>query len=245
MRPASKSMLVQANTTSGQNGPKVFTWLALTALVAVLTGCATDEGDSAINPAKPYVFPGAETPPPAFAITRPSGSGLAPSPSQPSDFERFRVGDTVTVTFSDIPLTPGPKEHRDRIREDGKITLPLNITVMAAGRTAGQLQEDIHKEYVPRYYNYLTVNVKPEERFFYVGGEVNRQGRELYLNAMTVLRAIDTAGGFTEFANRKKIELRRAHGPKLMVNWHKAIKDPKNDPLVFPEDQIIVHRRLF
>jgi protein involved in polysaccharide export with SLBB domain len=63
---------------------------------------------------------------------------------------------------------------------------------------------------------------------------------------ITVLRAIDTAGGFTDFANRKNIELRRATtGEKVRVNWHKAIKDPKLDPQVYPNDQIVVHKRFF
>jgi protein involved in polysaccharide export with SLBB domain len=61
---------------------------------------------------------------------------------------------------------------------------------------------------------------------------------------MTVLRAIDTAGGFTDFANRKTIELRRANGQKFKVNWYNAIKDARLDLEVFPNDQIIVHKRI-
>jgi protein involved in polysaccharide export with SLBB domain len=60
-----------------------------------------------------------------------------------------------------------------------------------------------------------------------------------------VLRAVATAGGFTDFANRKKIELRRHNGEIIKVNYKDAIKDPRKDPLVYPNDQIIVGKRVF
>jgi len=61
---------------------------------------------------------------------------------------------------------------------------------------------------------------------------------------MTVLRAITSAGGFTDFAQRKKIQLRRATGQKFMINWYKASQDPKLDLPVFPNDLITVPKRL-
>ena len=61
---------------------------------------------------------------------------------------------------------------------------------------------------------------------------------------MTVLRAIDTVGGFTDFAKRSRIELRRANGEVHMINWDKARKNPKLDLKVYPNDQIFVHRRI-
>jgi protein involved in polysaccharide export with SLBB domain len=120
----------------------------------------------------------------------------------------------------------------------------LNIKVKAAGRTTTELQEDIRKAYVPDLYVNLTATVKAEERFYFVGGEVRNSGRQIYLGEMTVTRAIDTAGGFTDFANRKKIELRRANGETLKVNWNQVRKNPKLDLQVFPNDHITVPRAL-
>jgi polysaccharide export outer membrane protein len=233
-----------------------------------LTGCqhlyyaGPASSDDPINPQTPFAFPvppaapalGGEAPP-AVAPPVANPSGLLPvtaAPPQPAA-ERavtnpaltvLRVGDMTTINFADLP-PPGIPKHEERIREDGKITLPFNITVQAAGKTAGQLQEDIRKEYVPKYYNYLTVTVKAEERFYYVGGEVKIAGRIQYLGDMTVLRAIDTAGGFTDFANRKNIELRRATGEKIAINWFKAVKDPGLDKPVYANDQVLVHKRIW
>ena len=67
--------------------------------------------------------------------------------------------------------------------------------------------------------------------------------RQIYTGPITVLRAIDSAGGFSDFANRNNIELTRQTGEKIKVSWKKAVKDSKLDPEVYPNDQIIVHRR--
>jgi protein involved in polysaccharide export with SLBB domain len=63
------------------------------------------------------------------------------------------------------------------------------------------------------------------------------------MGEMTVLRAIDTVGGFTDFAKKTRIELRRANGEVHVINWDKARKDPKLDLKVYPNDQIMVPRR--
>ena len=120
-----------------------------------------------------------------------------------------------------------------------------NVTVKAAEKTPFQLQQDIRKEFVPRYYKILTVTVRPEDRFFFVGGEVRTPSRQPYYSDMSVLRAIDTAGGFTDFANKKNIELRRSGGLRVRINWNDAIRDAKLDPLVYPNDQIVVHKKAF
>jgi protein involved in polysaccharide export with SLBB domain len=215
------------------------------------------------NPPAAFVFPGEA--PPAGPVTSgvstatatpvaapaanptPGTNSIALVPLPTTGFGTptivLKAGDLLTITYNDIP-PPGIPEARQRVGEDGKITLHLNVTVLAAGKTARQLEQEIRSEYVPKYYNYLTVSVKTEERYYYVGGEVKIGSRQPYLGEMTVLRAIDTAGGFTDFANRKTIELRRANGQKFKVNWYNAIKDAKLDLEVFPNDQIIVHKRL-
>ncbi len=199
--------------------------------------------------APPAVAPPAVAPP----VANPAGllpvTAAPPPPAAEGTIANpalvvLRVGDMTTITFADLPQ-PGMPKHEERIREDGKITLPFNITVQAAGKTAGRLQEDIRKEYVPKYYNYLTVTVKAEERFYYVGGEVKVAGRIQYLGDMTVLRAIDTAGGFTDFANRKNVELIRSTGEKIAINWFKAVKNPGLDKPVYANDHILVHKRIW
>jgi len=216
-------------------------WLPLALL---FTGCGGPQyAADPVNPSQPFTFPGqpgvaqGQVPPTQGPLTSPP---VAVNPDQMTSGV-LRVGDLVTVSLLDIPQPPHPIEIR--IPEDGRITLPWNITVDARGKTISQLQEEIVKAYVPRFYVRLTVNIKSDERWYYVGGEVRAPARQVYSGEMTVLRAIDTVGGFTDFANRKSIELRRSNGQTFKINWNKAIKDQKLDLPVYPNDQITVHRR--
>jgi polysaccharide export outer membrane protein len=145
------------------------------------------------------------------------------------------------VILADIPTNYGPIDQR--IREDGTITLPLDVKVTAAGKRAGDLEAEIQREYVPRFFRRITVSVKPEDRFIYVGGFVRMPNRYLYVGEMTVLKAIKVAGDFTDYANKGKIELTRANQTRIMVNGKKALKEPKYDLPVYPGDSIYVHQR--
>ncbi len=175
----------------------------------------------------------------------PSLAGLSPEDSTPGNLDapRFHVGETVIVdltgTADQIP------EHSEPIKEDGTITLPYIGAVQAAGKTPGQLQNEIHNLYVPKYYVRLTVTVKSEDRVYYIGGEVKQPGRQLYVGETTVTKAIQSAGDFTDFANQRKVWLIRANGKRIKVNCNKAFENPSLDLPVYPGDQIQVPRRFF
>ena len=205
----------------------------------VLAGCYNPEAASVSGYQPAYA--GASQPPPTgldpVKIPTPP-----PQPAPNAASPILRVGDMVTIDWFDTP-TPIPP-YKERIRSDGKLILPLNVVVQAAGRNTAQLQDDIRSAYVPKYYHHLTVSVKTDERVYFVGGEVRIPNRQFFQEGITVLRALDTAGGFTDFANRKNIELRRENGEIIKIDWKKAMKNPKLDPVVYPNDQIIVHKRI-
>ena len=157
----------------------------------------------------------------------------------------LRPGDLLVITFSGVS-SPLPA-HQDRVRDDGKITLPDIGDIQAAGKMRAQLQQDIHDAYVPKLYKQLTVNVNPDVRYFFVGGEVKREGNYPYMgNQLTVLKAINAAGGFDVFAQKKKVQLTRSDGTKpIIIDCVKAQKNTKLDLLIYPDDRIFVPRRNF
>ena len=214
---------------TGRKG--IIEWSALLCAVTLLAGCFSNPNPK--NRALPIAAPGAATAttnPPALG----AGEGVA----------ILRVGDPLSIAFSDVPpLTM--QEQRLRIPDSGIITLPYNVHVQAAGKTTGQLEKDIRDAYVPSLFVNLTAIVRTEERAFYVDGEVRQPGRQIYGGEMTVMRAVGQAGGFTDFANRKKIELRRQGGQKFVINYSKALKDSTLDLPVYPNDHIIVNRAWF
>lgn len=156
---------------------------------------------------------------------------------------KLGVGDLLTINFSDVPTGAMPMEQQHRVGDDGLITLPFNVQVQAAGKTPTQLQKEIRDAYVPSWFVNLTVIVKAQDRYVYVDGEVKVPNKIFHQDGLTVLRAISTVGGFTDFANKKKIEVRRAIGGKVeLVDWSKARKNPKLDLPLYVNDQVYVPR---
>jgi protein involved in polysaccharide export with SLBB domain len=155
----------------------------------------------------------------------------------------LRVDDMVTVVFAGVASPP--EKHEERIKEDGTITLQLVGPIKAEGKTAGQLQEIIQALYVPKFFQRLTVTVLTENRFFYVSGEVKLPSRIAYVGEMSVLKAIASAGGFTDFAKKSRVQVSRPDGKVITVDCTKALDDPSLDLPVSPGDKIHVPRRLW
>ncbi|MGA2867338.1 MAG: polysaccharide biosynthesis/export family protein [Verrucomicrobiota bacterium] len=182
----------------------------------------------------------------------PGGASLAPATPQASagapaaaarlpSSDLLRVGDSLTITFLDLPGTVPPFERT--IKEDGSITLLLNQPFQAAGKTIGELEKEIREHYVPKYYKYLTVTVRPLGQYYSVKGEVRSPNRYPYLNDTTVLKAIASAGDFTDFARKRKVKLYRTNGRIETEDCVKALRNPRLDLPVYPGDWINVSRR--
>lgn len=199
------------------------------------------------------VLAGCQTAPQSFAEVDEAGAGASAgvptnaAPSQTYDplTEVLQVGEPIIVTFSDLPVVVQPFE--ERIKADGTITLIHNETFVAAGKTIGQLEKEVRARYVPRFYVNMTVTIKPQEntRFYFVGGEVKQPGRQVYLSRLTVLKAIQSAGDFTDFANKKNVQLTRANGKKYVINAKKALEKSELDLEVYPGDKIHVPRSIW
>ena len=156
------------------------------------------------------------------AATAPDASGTNQAYSHV-----FHPQDAVVITYSDTPTPLMPVE--DRIKEDGTITLLFNKTFTAAGKTRAVLEQEVRDAYVPSFFKYMTVTIKEKDdtRFYYVGGEVKNPTRQVYLSNISVLKAIQSAGDFTDFARRRKVVLTRANGQTFTVNCIKAQTNPK------------------
>ncbi len=133
------------------------------------------------------------------------------------------------------------------VRPDGKISLPLLGDVQAAGMTpmdlGNSIQESLRK-YVSDPQVTVIVTAINSQRI-YVLGEVNRPGPEQLYPNMTVLQALSAAGGFTQYANRKKTYILRNNGAKeerYPFDYKAAVRGgPGSQAFVLrPGDTIIV-----
>lgn len=165
----------------------------------------------------------------------------APTREQPRENPNaLRSGDTVIIKFAG-PRIPTDR-HEEEIKTDGRISPPVIEPVKAAELTAGQLQSQLQGAY-DEYYKNLTVTVNAGNRYFYVDGEVKNPNRFPHAGEMTVIDAIATASGFTDFAKKRGIKLIRSWGDRHTVNYFQAMSNDEKDLPVYPGDQIFVPRR--
>src|SRR5262245_9517133 len=133
------------------------------------------------------------------------------------------------------------------VRPDGKVSLPLIGELTASGRTAAQLQGDVTVK-LRQYVSNPTVNVIVQEvnsAKVSVLGEVKTPGQYLIRNSATILDAIASAGGFTEYAKRDKVTIIRntptGEATRINLNVEQLIKKAKGDMFyVQPYDKIYV-----
>lgn len=162
---------------------------------------------------------------------------------QPIIDDRIEVGERLKVELRDTGTTEGSASEQV-VREDGTISLLYNQSVTAAGKKKGELEEEIHKLYVPKYFRRMTVIIRRESLVFFVRGEVKAPGRQLYDGSMTALRAISSAGDFTEFANKRNVDIIRRTGKKEKFNAAKALQNPERDVPIYPGDIVHVNRSI-
>jgi polysaccharide export outer membrane protein len=133
------------------------------------------------------------------------------------------------------------------VRPDGKISLPLINDVQAAGLSPQQLAALV-TEKLRKYVNepQVTVIVKEinSQRVFVVG-EVLRAGAFPLIPGMTVLQALSSAGGFTTFADVKKIHVMRLRDGKhieLPFNYRDVLRgdNPDQNIKLEPGDTVVV-----
>lgn len=133
------------------------------------------------------------------------------------------------------------------VRPDGKISLPLLNDVQAAGLTPAKLADEIGeglKKYITDPQVTVIVSAINSQRV-YILGEVTRAGAYPLLPGMTVLQALSSAGGFTTFANSKKIYvLRQAKGKqqRFPFNYKNVVsgKDTQENIVLDAGDTIVV-----
>ena len=98
------------------------------------------------------------------------------------------------------------------IRPDGLISMPLIGDIQAAGLTADVLAQRI-TERLKQYFATtpsVSVSVKTINSYsVFVMGEVAKPGKYQLKSYITVLQAISTAGGFTVYASRNKLQIVR------------------------------------
>ena len=133
------------------------------------------------------------------------------------------------------------------VRMDGNISLPIIQEIKAAGLTPLQLKEALTmklKEFIESPNVSVTVMEANSFKVF-ISGQVRTPGVYRLRSETTILQIIPMAGGFTDWANQKKILIIRKENGKekrITVNYKKIMKggDPGSNIILKAGDTIII-----
>jgi protein involved in polysaccharide export with SLBB domain len=157
----------------------------------------------------------------------------------------LRAGEQIEIRLGGVPADEVIQvSGQYQVDGQGFVNMPHIGKIKAGGVTQAALQDAIENSYRSQqiYTNpTITVSVANLARFVNVGGDVKMPQRVPFTPDLTLLGAINAAGGFTEYANQKKVRLLR-DGNATIHNVPEIQKDPSKDPRLKPGDTITVEQ---
>ncbi|HEX8294716.1 MAG TPA: polysaccharide biosynthesis/export family protein [Chthoniobacteraceae bacterium] len=172
-------------------------------------------------------------------------AALPPQAAPAQGLATIRPGDIFEMRLGGVP----PEFAQDfnsqfTVSQEGSVNLPLLKEVRAVGLTPPQLERAIQSRLVAeRYFSNPAVNINLVQniRFISIGGGVRQPQRMQWTPDLTLMSAIQIAGGLTDFATYKGIRLIREKQTQLF-DGRQLERDPAKDPRLLPGDQVIVRQ---
>jgi protein involved in polysaccharide export with SLBB domain len=135
----------------------------------------------------------------------------------PGEQKGIDAGKAFRITIKGVPAEEKAKVDADYpVNERGEINLLYLGKVNTVGKTSEQLASDIEKAYRDsKIFMEPTVEVfigkigDPGDPVIHIGGQVRRPGPIDFVEGMTLWKAIQAAGGATEFGSLKRVKLYR------------------------------------
>jgi len=174
-------------------------------------------------------------------VAAPAPAGLASAAGAASDSYVIGASDVLTITVWKEPTLSGSL----LVRPDGMVSVPLLGDVQASGMTPLQLADQIStklKKYIQDP-NVSVVLTQINSKKIYLLGEVAKKGPMEMTPGMTLLEAISSAGGLTDYANTKKMYILRDDAgkhEKIPVHYKEALKGNSELNLVLKSGDTIV-----
>lgn len=150
--------------------------------------------------------------------------------------------DTIGVDVFNVPEL----SREMQVDASGRISMPLIGTIEASGKTAQELSDLIEAALRGRYVRNpdVTINLKSSvSQVVTIDGQVVEPGLYPVTNQMTLMRAVASAKGLSEFARVEDVVvLRTVNGQRMAGLYNVAAirRGAYADPAIFANDVIIV-----
>ena len=160
----------------------------------------------------------------------------------------LRKGDPVELRIGGVPTEDQNQVNNTySVDAGGTINLPYIAKIHAEGMTPAQLARAIEESYrFNKIYTNpnVTIIMQPSARFVNVGGSVRAPSRIPFTEDMTLLTAINAAGGFNDFADQRHVRLLRG-SEATVYDVRRFRKDPSQDVKLNPGDKVEVPQSFF
>jgi protein involved in polysaccharide export with SLBB domain len=160
----------------------------------------------------------------------------------------LRPGDSIELKLGGVPSTEMiAVGGLYTIDGTGNVNLPYIGRVKISGLAPGFAQSTIEDVYKSRgiYTNpNIVITMQAQSRFVNVGGQVKTPQRVPFTADLTVLGAINAAGGFSPYADERKVRLLRGDAVTV-IDAKKIRANPQLDLQMQPGDQIEVPLSIF
>lgn len=149
------------------------------------------------------------------------------------------AGDTVKLAFVGAPEL----NQSQKIRADGKLSLPLIGEVTAAGKTLVSFQNELIRLYKSQLRNSdVVVTLESGTAQVTVSGNVKKPAKLTFDRPTTVFQAIMEAGGVSEYGNLRKVHLTRTvNGKQLtqVIDLRPVMSGRSTDALYVKDGDVI------
>ncbi len=160
----------------------------------------------------------------------------------------LRVGDPFEIKIAGVPADEQAQVNNTyTVDASGTINLPYINKVKAAGLTPAEFAASVESAYrAGKIYSNPTITVlmQPTARFVNVGGAVRTPSRVPFTEDMTLLTAINAAGGFNDFADQRKVRVLRGNAVQ-QYDVREFRRDPSRDVRLQPGDRVEVPQSFF
>jgi polysaccharide export outer membrane protein len=129
-----------------------------------------------------------------------------PNPPGPKTAVRLSPGDTLKLSFAE----ESDLDQTQKIRRDGKVSLPYLGEVKAAGKRIIDFQHELVRRYEDNLDNpEVLVTLENSLPTVIVSGFANKPGKYVFDRPTTVFQAIMEAGGASDYGSLRNIHLTR------------------------------------
>jgi polysaccharide export outer membrane protein len=156
------------------------------------------------------------------------------------------VDDTYVIGQSDeieVQVWQEPDLSRAGVvRSDGMISLPLINDIKAEGVTVRQLRALLTEKYKEVVADPVVsvLITRPLSATFFITGKVAKAGEYTLFKETTLLQAVATAGGFTEWAKSGRITVVRKSGERLKVNYDSIVAGDMSQNVILQRGDTVV-----